>query len=227
MLRATLVTALRIAAKDLRIEARSGEIVLTTVFFALLVAVLTSLAFYFDEASARRIAAGVLWISISFAGLLAMGRSWARERENDVMRALLLSPAPRAGIYLGKAIGALAFLSIVELVLTPIVAVLFHLDLVDYALPLFGLLLLGTIGFVAAGTLFAAMGVRTRARELVLSIVLFPLTAPALLAGVVATRELFAGAPVGEILGWVRILLAADLVFLVSGLLLFDPLVSD
>jgi len=103
----------------------------------------------------------------------------------------------------------------------------FHIDLLPVLLPVGSLLLLGTIGFVAAGTLFSAMTVRTRARELVLSIVLFPLVSPALLAGVVATREVLGGATLYETLGWVRILTAFDLVFLVGGLLLFDSLMAD
>lgn len=223
----TLSAALWIAWKDLRIEARTGEIVVTTVFFAALVAILTSLSFYIDDNTARRIAAGVLWISLAFSGVLAMGRSWAREREQDVLRALLLAPIPRHAIYLGKAIGTLLFLWIVLAVLAPLVGVLYHLDAWTQVAPAWGLLALGSVGFVAAGTLFAAMSVQTRARELVLSIVLFPLVAPALLAGVVATRELFNAAPLSELLGWLRIIVAADVIFVVAGLFLFETLLSD
>ena len=223
----TLRTAWLVAAKDLRIEARTGEVVLSTSFFGALVAVIASLSFYLDDATAQRLAPGVLWVSIAFSGVLAMGRSWAREREHDVLRGLLLTPASRAGVYLGKALGALAFLLVVEALLVPLVALFFHVWLPPVLLPLAALLVLGTVGFVAAGTLFSAMTVRTRARELVLSVVLFPLVSPALLAGVVATREVFGGAGLGETLGWVRILAAFDVVFLAGGLLLFEPLMAD
>jgi heme exporter protein B len=222
-----LRTAWLIAGKDVRIEARTGEIVLSTSFFGVLVTVIASLSFYLDDQTARRIAPGVLWVSIAFAGVLAMGRSWAREREHDVMRGLLLTPSPRAGIYLGKAIGALVFLLVVEAILLPLVALFFHIELLPVLLPVATLLLLGTIGFVAAGTLFSAMTVRTRARELMLSIVLFPLVSPALLAGVVATREVLGGATFMETLGWIRVLGAFDLVFLAAGVLLFDSLMAD
>ena len=222
-----LHTARLVAAKDLRIEARTGEVVLSTAFFGALVAILASLSFYLDDATARRLAPGVLWVSIAFAGVLAMGRSWAREREHDVLRGLLLTPASRAGVYLGKALGALAFLLVVEALLVPLVALFFHVWLPPVLLPLAALLLLGTVGFVAAGTLFSAMTVRTRARELVLSVVLFPLIAPALLAGVVATREVFGGAGLAETLGWIRIFAAFDVVFVAGGVLLFEPLISD
>ena len=223
----TLRTAWLIAKKDLRIESRSGEIVITTGFFGVLVAVLTSLSFYIDDTTARMMAPGVLWLSLAFAGVLAMGRSWAREREENVMRGLLLAPASRAGLYLGKAIGAFFFLLVVEVLLLPVVALLFHLDLIPVFGRVIALLLLGTIAFVAAGTLFAAMSVRTRARELMLSVVLFPLVAPALLAGVVATRDVLGGAPLTDTLQWMRILGAFDLTFVGAGLALFDSLLSE
>lgn len=221
-----LRAAARIAWKDLQIEARTGEVVLVTGLFAVLVTILSSLSFYIDPNSARLVAPGVLWIAVAFAGVLAMGRSWARERDHDVMRGLLLAPVPRSAIYIGKATGALLFLLIVEAVLVPLVALLFHLDLLPVLGRLSLLLFLGTLGFVAAGTLFAAMGVKTGTRELALSVILFPLVAPALLAGVVATRELLGGATEG-IWDWARILAAFDLIFLAAGVTLFDPLTSE
>jgi heme exporter protein B len=112
-------------------------------------------------------------------------------------------------------------------VLLPAVAVLYHLDVFAVGAQVAAVVALGTVGFAAAGTLFAAMGVRTRAKELVLSVVLFPLTAPALLAGVVACRDLLGGASLAEVADWLRLLLAFDLVFLVGGSLLFGPLTSE
>lgn len=213
--------------KDLRIELRTGEILITTGFFSLLVAVMTSLSFYLDDVTARRVAPGVLWISVAFSGVLAMGRSWSRERDHDMMRGLLLSPLPRAAIFLGKAAGIFAFLTLVEVLLVPIIAVLYQLDLTRVLWPIMALLTLGTVGFAAAGTLFAAMGVRTRTKELVLSVVLFPLVSPALLGGVVATREVLGGAPLSDVADWLRILVAFDLIFVVVGALLFGPLTSE
>jgi heme exporter protein B len=219
--------ALLVFQKDVRIELRSGEILITTGFFAFLVAIMTSLSFYLDDVTSRRVAPGVLWISIAFSGVLAMGRSFQRERDHDVMRGLLLSPLPRAGIFFGKMLGILAFLSFVEVLLVPLIAVLYRLDL-SATWPKLGLLvLLGTLGFAAAGTLFAAMGVRTRTKELVLSVVLFPLVAPALLAGVVSCREVLGGASLSEILDWVRVLLAFDLVLITLCAILFGPLTSE
>lgn len=216
-----------IVAKELRIELRTVEILVTAGLFGLLVTVLTSLAFFLDDVTARKIAPGVLWVSASFAAVLAMGRAWAREREADAIRGLLLSPIPRAAIYAGKTLGTLALVLAIDAVLLPVVAIFFRLDVVATITGAGPILALGTIGYVAMGTLFASMSVRTRARELMLSVVLFPLAAPGLLAGVVATRELFGGAPLGEVLDWLRVLLAFDLIAIVCGLVLFEPLMSD
>jgi heme exporter protein B len=224
----TATAAWMILKKDLRIEARTGEVLITTSLFALLIAVLTSLSFYTDPNTARRIASGVLWIAIAFAGVLAMGRSWSRERENETIRGLLLSPIPRAGIYIGKLLGSLVFLSVVEVLLTLVVALLFNLDLPRIVAPLAFLMILGSIGFAATGNLFAAMGVRTRARDMLLAVVVFPVVAPALLCGVVATRELLVnGATLSELASWIRILLAFDLAFVTAGIYLFEPLMTD
>jgi len=224
----TLRAAWLIFRKDLQIEARTGEVVITTGLFALLIAVLTSLSFYTDPNTSQRIAAGVLWIAIAFAGVLAMGRSWSRERDNETIRGLLLSPIPRASIYLGKLLGSLLFLSLVEVLLSLVVGVLFNLDLVHAAGPLSLLLALGSVGFAATGNLFAAMGVRTRARDMLLAVVVFPVVAPALLCGVVATRELLVnGASLDELAGWIRILLAFDIAFVTAGIYLFEPLMTD
>lgn len=219
--------AMLVLRKDLRIELRTGEVTVTTGLFATLVTLLASLSFFIDEASARLVAPGVLWVSVAFAGVLAMGRSWSRERDNDVFRGLMLSPAPRAALYVGKLLGTLVFLGVVESVVVLEVGVLFNLQLLPVLGPLTLLLVLGTIGFAAVGNLFAAMGVRTSARDLVLAVALFPVIAPALLCGVVGTRELLAGAPLHDIWQWIKILVAFDLTSVTAGILLFEPLLSD
>lgn len=218
---------LQVLHKDLSIELRTGEVVLSTSLFSGLVAVLSSLSFYVDRNSATQVAPGVLWIAIAFAGVLALGRSWARERENEAFRALLMAPIPRASIYLGKGLAVLLFMLVVEVLLVLAVGILFSLDLLPVLGPLTLLLVLGTIGFVAAGNLFAAMGVRSRARDMLLSVAMFPVIAPALLCGVVATRELLGGASFAEISAWIRILGAFDLAFITAGVVLFEPLISD
>ena len=226
-MRAFLDGTLAILGKELRIELRTKEILVTAGLFGFLIVVLTSLAFFLDDDSARKIAPGVLWVSASFAGVLAMGRAWGREREADAVRGLLLAPIPRSSIFAGKMLGTLLFVMIIDVMLWPVVAILFRQPIFEHGVAVFSILILGTTGYVAMGTLFAAMSVRTRARDLMLSVVLFPLASPGLVAGVVATREVLGGAPLEEVIDWLRILAAFDLVAIVSGLLLFEPLMSD
>ena len=219
--------ALWIAGKDLRIELRAREIVPTMTLFGALVAVLSSMALFVDEETGRQVAPGVLWIAIAFSGTLGLSRTWSREREEGALKGLLLSPVAPASLFLGKAIGAFVFVLATEIVVAPLVAVMLHAPIGDHLGPFAILILLGTVGFVAAGTLFGAMTARTRARDLLLAVVLYPLVSPALLCGVVATRELFNGVPFSQLLDWVKLLVAFDVVFLVGGSWLLGSLLTD
>ncbi len=216
-----------VARKDLQLELRTKEILTSTGLFAVLVVTLGSLAFYTDPVSSKNVAPGVLWISILFCGILLIGRSWALERENDAVFGLLMSPIPRSSIYIGKTMSALLLLFVVELLLVPLCLVFFQVEPRGIVLPLLGLVFLGSIGFVSTATLFSAVGIRTRARDLMLSVLVFPLVAPALLASAVATRELFGGATLTEVLGWMRILTAFDLLFVAFGVWVSRYLLSE
>ena len=140
-------------------------------------------------------AAGILWIAIAFSGTLALGRTFERERYGETLRALLLAPAPRPAIYVGKLLGIVALLGVAELLLVPLVALLFQAPLFARPLLLAALLLAGTIGFAAVGTLFAAMLVRARTRDVLLPILLYPITIPVIIAGVRGTAALLAPPP--------------------------------
>jgi heme exporter protein B len=179
------------------------------------------------------VAPGALWLSILFASVLALGRSWQREREESALLGLLVSPIPRAAIWCGKAAGVLVFLLAVEVVVVPLVALLFHVDLPPILGPLVLVMVLGTVGVAATGTLFGAMTVRTRARELLLATVLFPLLSPALVSSVAATREILyaatSGQPVdlAEVRDWLVLLGIFDLVAMVGGMAMFGALVEE
>jgi heme exporter protein B len=224
---------LAVLAKDLRIEVATREIVTTAGFFAALVAIMASLAFTTGPDTTTRVAPGALWLAIAFASILALGRSWQREREESALLGLLVSPVPRAAIWLGKAVGLLGFVLAVEVVVVPLVALLFHVDLPPILGPLALVMLLGTVGVAATGTLFGAMTVRTRARELLLATVLFPLLSPALLSSVSATREIFyaatSGQPVdmAEVGDWLVLLGVFDAVAIAGGLAMFGALVEE
>lgn len=220
-------------AKDLRVELATREIVTTAGFFAVLVAILASVAFTTGPETTTRVAPGALWLAVAFSSVLALGRSWQREREENALAGLLVSPVPRAAIWCGKAVGVLAFLLAVETLVVPLVALLFHVDLPVVAGPLALVMVLGTVGVAATGTLFGAMTVRTGGRELLLASVLFPLLSPALVSSVAATREIFyasaRGVPVdnGEVGDWLLLLLIFDIVAVVGGTAMFGALVED
>jgi heme exporter protein B len=219
--------ALLVAKKDLLIEIRTREIVTTAGFFAALVAILTSVAFYSGPDTTKRVAPGAIWLAEAFASVLALGRTWQRERDDGALLALLVSPLQRGAIFLGKALGIFVFVAAIVALVVPIVALLFHVDLLEVGPKLALVLLLGTIGVAGTGTLFGVMTVRTRARDLVFATVLFPLLSPALICGVAATREIFAGAPMEDLTDYFLLLGVFDLVSVGLGLMLFGALVED
>jgi heme exporter protein B len=215
-----------VAKKDLAIERRTGEIVVTGGFFGALLAVLTSVAFYNGAAGSRYLASGAIWIATAFSAVLALGRTWHREREEGALDALLAGPVARPAIFFGKAMGVALFLGAIEMVVVPIVSLLLQLDLYRVGGALFVLLGLATIGVAASGTLFGAMTARTRARELILAAVLFPLLTPTLVIGVAATREIIDGATLIEILDHVKLLLVFDVVFVAGGAAVFGSVID-
>jgi heme exporter protein B len=228
-----LRAALAVLSKDFAIELATREIVTTAGFFAALVTVMASVAFTTGPEATTRVAPGALWLAIAFAAVLALGRTWQREREESALVGLLVSPVPRAAIWCGKTAGVLVFMTAVEVVVVPIVALLFHVDLPRVAGPLLVVMLLGTLGVAATGTLFGAMTVRTRARELLLASVLFPLLSPALVSSVGATREIFYAAASGqavdmaEVSDWLLLLGVFDVTAITGGMLMFGALIED
>jgi heme exporter protein B len=229
--------ALLVLKKDLAIELRTREIVTTAGYFAALVAILASVSFYSGPDTTVRVAPGAMWLAIAFSSILALGRTWQRERDESALTGLLVAPIPRASIFLGKAAGVFAFVTLVECIVVPVVALLFHVELPDVIGALSLTIVLGTIGVAAAGTLFGAMTVRTRARDLVLATVLFPLLSPTLMSGVAATREIFAmvqsmtppgtAEQVHEVSDYLGLLGAFDLIALLGGIAFFGPLVDE
>ncbi len=221
-----VVQALLVAGKDLAIERRTGEIVVTGGFFGALLAVLASVAFYGGPAGSHYLAPGAIWIATAFSAVLALGRTWQREREDGALDALLAGPVSRPAVFFGKAIGVALFLVTIEVIVVPIVSLMLHVDLPGIAGPLAVLLALATLGIAASGTLFGAMTVRTRARELILAAVLFPLLTPTLVVGVAATRDLVDGATLVELFDYVKLLLVFDVIFVAGGAAIFGTVVE-
>jgi heme exporter protein B len=213
-------------AKDLRIEARSGELSVTSAFFAVLVVVMSSLAFYLGPETRGQVTAGVVWLAVAFSTVLSLSKGWQREREESAFEALVVSPLSPSALFAGKAIGLLLFLYLIEAIVIPLCAVFFAIDLLKYGPGLVLIALVATPGIAASATLFGAMTVRTRARDLMLAIVLFPLLSPTLLAAVVATRELLMDIPLSELVDYLGLLAIFDVVFLAGGLSLFGSMLE-
>ena len=220
--------ALLVLWKDFAIEVRSREILYTTLFFAVSCVLIFSFAFVKEGQPLGDAAAGILWIAIAFAGTLALGRTFERERYGETLRALLLAPAPRPAIYVGKLLGIVVMLAIAELLVVPLVSLLFQAPLFERPLFLVALLLTGTIGFSAVGTLFAAMLVRARTRDVLLPILLYPITVPVMIAGVRGTSALLVSPPDESMATmWIALLVCFDVVFITVALWTFEPLMTE
>jgi heme exporter protein CcmB len=213
------------------VEARSRELLFTTLFFALSCVLIFAVAFVREGkplGETGDAAAGILWIAIAFSGTLALGRTFERERYNDTLRALMLTPVARPAIYVGKLLGILAVLAATEIVTVPLVALLFQAGLFQRFFLLVALLVAGTVGFACVGTLFAAMLARARSRDVLLPILLYPVTIPVMIAGVRGTGALLDVEPnIAMAQFWIVLLLFFDVVFVTLALWTFEPLMTE
>lgn len=214
--------------KDVMVEARSREIVYTTLFFAVSSVLVFAFALVREGEPMEGAAAGILWIAIAFAGTLALGRTFERERHTETLRALMLAPSDRPAIYVGKLAGIVALLLGVEVVLVPLVGVLFDAPVTSSPLWLAILLVAGTLGFASVGTLFAAMLVRARSRDVLLPVLLYPITIPVIIAGVRGTAALLQAVPDMPMARfWASLLVFFDVVFVTLALWTFEPLMTE
>jgi heme exporter protein CcmB len=214
--------------KDLTVEVRSLEVAYTTLFFAVSCVLVFSFALVREGVAPPDAAAGILWIAISFAGTLALGRTFERERQAETLRALLLAPAARPAVYVGKLVGIVGLLFGVEVVLVPLVALLFQEPMFAHPWWLAAMLVMGTIGFAAVGTLFAAMLVRARSRDVLLPILLYPIIFPVIIAGVRGTAALLQPELETDVARfWLALLATFDVVFVTLALWTFEPLMTD
>lgn len=214
--------------KDLAVEARSWELVSTTIFFSVACVLVFSFALINEGQAVSDVAAGILWVAIAFSGTLALGRTFERERQTDTLRALMLAPADRPAVYLGKLLGILFLMVLTEIILVPLVGLFFQATVFDRPLLLAALLLSGTVGYAAVGTLFAAMLVRARSRDVMLPILLYPITVPVIIAGVRGTAALFLETPnEGLAQFWLALLLFFDVVFVTLALWTFEPVMTE
>lgn len=216
-----------IAAKDVRAELRSKTALLSALVFAALVLVIFNFARDPTALSGTDLAPSVLWVTFAFAAMVAMNRAFTVEREHGALDGLLVAPIPRGALFAGKLLANLAFVAVLEAVTLPLFVLFFNVSLA-HALPgIVGTAALATVGFVAVGTVFAAMAVRTRFAELMLPVLLLPFMVPPLVGAVQVTSRLLAGRPLSELAGWLRLLALYDLVFVTLATMAFAAVVDE
>lgn len=210
--------------KDLQLEWRSRDAINGMLFFSLLVVVVFSLAFDPTAALSRQIAGGILWVALLFASITALNQAWTREQRNRVLEAQRMAPSPPSALFLGKALANLIFVAIVEAVLAPLFVIFYNLHAIGEGWLLAVVMPLGTWALVCNGTFFAALGLRTRNRELLLPLILFPISIPALLGMMQATTGILTGefSPTT----WIRLLIAYNIAFTTVCLLLFETVLN-
>ena len=219
--------ALLIARKDLSIELRTRTAFLSAVVFSLIAIVIFYFAWDATAVPAGDLAPGVLWVIFTFSGLLGLHRSFAVELEDRALDGLLSAPVDREAIYLGKALANLVFVASVQVVAIPAVALFYNLSLGADILPLAGIALLAAIGLVAVGTLFSAMTSNTRMTELLLPVLALPFFVPIVMPAAQATARILNGRPMAETMGWLKILLAFDIVFVAACALAFPHTLEE
>jgi heme exporter protein B len=206
--------------KDIRLEWRSKDAINAMLFFALLVVVIFSFAFDPTAEESRRIAGGLIWVAFLFAAVVALNQTWARELRNQVLDAYRVSPAPANALFIAKAFGNFIFVIVLEALMTPLFIAFYKLRALGAAWELAPIALLGTWALVVNGTFFAAISLRTRSREIMLPLLLFPFSIPALLGMVNATTAVLTGEESTRF--WIALLLAYDVVFTTACLLFFE-----
>jgi len=220
-----LRTVLAVVQKDLAAELRSRELLSAMLVFSLLVILIFNFALELDVKTRQSVTSGVLWATFAFAGTLGLNRSMAMEKDRGCLDGLLLAPVDRAAIYFGKVISNLAFMLIVEVIVLPVYSVLYNVNL--FRLGLLMVVLLGSIGYTAIGTLLSAMSVQTRTRDVLLPILLFPIVVPVLIASVKASAGYITAASFDEILPWLNLLIAYDVIFTSIAFMVFDYVVEE
>ncbi|MFZ1136778.1 MAG: heme exporter protein CcmB [Candidatus Korobacteraceae bacterium] len=210
--------------KDLRMEWRSKDAINSMLFFSLLVVVIFSFAFNPTAEQSRLIAGGLIWVAFLFAAVVALNQTWARELRNQVLDAYRVSPAPPNALLLAKVLGNFLFVVILESLMAPLFVVFYQLRSVGPVWQLVVIALLGTWALVVNGTFFAALSIRTRSREIMLPLILFPISIPALLAMVDATTSVLTGESTPDF--WIKLLLVYDVIFTAVCLLLFESVLN-
>ena len=220
-----LRAVIAIVHKDVAAEIRSRELISAMLVFSLLVVLIFNFALELDRFARENVAAGVLWVTFIFAGTLGLNRTFAAEKDRGSFDGLLLAPVDRTTIYFGKLIATIVFMLIVEIIVIPVFSVLYSISLLHPLL--LGVVLLGTLGYAAVGTLLACMAAHTRTRDVLLPILLFPVTIPVVIAAVKASAGILLALEWGDLAPWINLLIVYDTIFIAVAFMVFDYLVEE
>ena len=211
--------------KDLAAELRSREVLTSMLVFALLVILIFNFALELQPGLQKSLTSGILWVTFAFAGTLGLNRSMAMEKDRGCLDGLLLAPVDRSAIFFGKALSNLIFMLIVAAIILPLFSLLYNVNLLNPGLIL--VILLGSVGYVAVGTLLSTMAVQTRTRDVMLPILLFPLVIPVLISAIKGSSGFLEGLEMVEIMPWLNLLIVYDVIFIAVAFMVFDYVVEE
>lgn len=215
-----------VVAKDVAAELRTREMLSSMSVFSLLVMLIFNFAFELRADDQKTLAPGVLWVAVTFAGMLGLSRSFIVEKDRGSIEGLLLAPVDRSAIFLGKMLGNVLFMAAVEFIVLPAFVVFFNLP-ARHLPALAGVVVLGTIGLSGVGTLFSAMAVHTRARDVMLPVLLLPVVVPVMLSAVKLTAAIVDGLPFAEVQNWLSLLVGFDIIFAALSFMLFGYVIEE
>lgn len=214
--------------KDIITEMRTKEIFLSMVIFALLVIIIFNFAFDLAvRLKPSHVAHGVLWVAFTFGGIIGLNRSFLYEKENECIQGLLLTPADRSALYLGKMASNLIFMAIMEIILLPFFVIFFNINIIRHICTFLLIVFLGTLGFISVGTLFSAISVNIKTREIMLPVLLFPIIIPVMLASVKSTEAILNNKSISTISHWIQLLVVFDIIFIVLSLVAFEYVIEE
>ncbi|MCY4545096.1 MAG: heme exporter protein CcmB [Gemmatimonadetes bacterium] len=226
-MRSLLAQSWQIYRKDMVVEYRTRERVVTMFVFSLIVVVIFNFAFNAGEDVVRRVVPGMIWVAFAFAGMLSASRSFSPERDRGTLDGLLLAPIDRGSIFLGKLLGNVTLIGLVQLAMLPLFVLFFNMTILPHLSKLLVIFFLGTVGFSSVATLFAAVAVNTRMRDVMLPVLLLPVASPVLIALVETTRTTFEGGDWQDMANWIRLLSVFTVVFLVASVMLFEYIMEE
>ena len=218
---------LAILRKDILLELRSKDIIVSMSVFAFIVVIVFNFTFDPTTQQIKNSAPGILWVALLFSGNIGLSRAFAREQENSMMQGMLLCPVDRSLIYVAKVIGNVIFMTFVQLIILPVMVILLDLSIGKVLPQLLVVLFLGTLGFAGIGTLFSTISANTKSREVMLPILLFPVSVPVILSATKSTAYLISGQDIGQSLSWIKLLIGFDVIFLVICFLLYEYVIEE